>query len=77
MNSGLIGKVDKAKKYAQERHRMHVSTLQVDFKGENDTHHVALDEFETFQYTQAVNPECFESRHHRSASGASQFLLPT
>jgi hypothetical protein len=43
MNSGLIGKVDKAKKYAQERHRMHFNTLQVDFQGENDTHHVALE----------------------------------
>lgn len=43
MNSGLIGKVDKAKKYAQERHRMHVSALQVEFDGENDTHRVALD----------------------------------
>lgn len=42
MNSGLIGKVDKAKKYAQERNRMHISGLQVDFRGENDTHHVAL-----------------------------------
>ena len=43
MNSGLIGKVDKAKKYATERERMHVSSLQVDFRGENDTHRVALD----------------------------------
>jgi hypothetical protein len=43
MNSGLIGKIDKAKKYAQERHRMHVSSLQVDFRGENDTHQVALE----------------------------------
>lgn len=42
MNSGLIGKVDKAKKYAQERNRMRVSGLEVDFRGENDTHHVAL-----------------------------------
>jgi hypothetical protein len=43
MNSGLIGKVDKAKRYAAERHRMHVSSLQVDFRGENDTHRVGLD----------------------------------
>ena len=43
MNSGLIGKIDKAKKYATERHRMHVASLQGDFDGENDTHHVALD----------------------------------
>lgn len=43
MNSGLIGKIEKAKLYSTERHRMHVSSLQVDFDGENDTHHVALD----------------------------------
>jgi hypothetical protein len=44
MNSGLIGKIDKAKRYAtSERHRMQVTGLQVDFKGDNDTHHVALD----------------------------------
>ena len=43
MNSGLIGKIDKAKRYATERRRMHVSSLQVDFHGENDTHQVALD----------------------------------
>lgn len=43
MNSGLIGKVDKAKKYAQERDRMHVNALQVDFRGENDSHQVGLD----------------------------------
>ena len=42
MNSGLIGKIDKAKKYALERDRMHVSSLQVDFRGENDTHRVSL-----------------------------------
>jgi hypothetical protein len=43
MNSGLIGKIDKAKRYAQERDRMHFNRLDVDFKGENDTHHVALE----------------------------------
>ena len=43
MNSGLIGKIDKAKKYAAERHRMHVDSLQVEFEGENENHHVALE----------------------------------
>jgi len=43
MNSGLIGKIDKAKRYAAERGRMRVSSLHVDFHGENDTHEVALD----------------------------------
>ncbi len=43
MNSGLIGKIEKAKRYAQERTRMHVRGLQVDFDGENDQHEVSLD----------------------------------
>ncbi len=43
MNSGLIGKIDKAKRYAQERSRMHVSRLHVDFQGENDRHEVTLE----------------------------------
>ena len=43
MNSGLIGKIEKAKRYAQERGRMHVSGLKVDFDGENDRHEVALE----------------------------------
>jgi hypothetical protein len=43
MNSGLIGKIDKARRYAAERDRMRVSNLQVEFQGENDVHHVALD----------------------------------
>jgi hypothetical protein len=44
MNSGLIGKIEKAKRYAQERDRIHVRGLQVDFDGENDRHEVALHE---------------------------------
>jgi len=44
MNSGLIGKIEKAKRYATaERHRIHVQGLQVSFDGENDTHQVSLD----------------------------------
>ena len=35
MNSGLIGKIEKAKRYAEERTRIHVSGLKVDFDGEN------------------------------------------
>ena len=44
MNSGLIGKIEKAKRYAQERTRIHVRGLQVDFDGENDRHEVTLDD---------------------------------
>lgn len=43
MNSSLIGKIEKAKRYAQERNRIRVLGLQVDFEGENDRHEVALE----------------------------------
>ncbi len=43
MNSGLIGKIDKAKRYAQERNRIHIRGLRVDFEGDNDQHEVSLD----------------------------------
>ena len=43
MNSGLIGKIEKAKRYAQERNRIHVHGLKVDFDGENDRHEVSLE----------------------------------
>ena len=43
MNSGLIGKIEKAKRYAQERSRIHFRGLRVDFDGENDGHEGSLD----------------------------------
>jgi len=43
MNSGLIGKIEKAKRYAQERSRIHVSGLKADFDGENDHHEVSFE----------------------------------
>ena len=44
MQSSLIGKVEKAKKYARERHRMQIDGLHVAFHGENSDHEVVLDE---------------------------------
>ena len=44
MNSGLIGKIEKAKRYAQERgRRIHVRGLQAEIDGDNDRHSVMLD----------------------------------
>ncbi len=43
MNSGLIGKIEKAKRYAEERGRIRVSGLKADFDGENDRHSVSLE----------------------------------
>jgi hypothetical protein len=43
VNSSVIGKIEKAKRYAQERSRMRVDSLSVEFKGENGDHHVTLE----------------------------------
>lgn len=42
MQSSLIGKVEKAKVYAGERHRMQIDDLHVAFHGENSDHEVVL-----------------------------------
>jgi hypothetical protein len=43
MNSSLIGKIEKARRYAQERTRIRVRGLSAQFDGENDQHEVSLD----------------------------------
>jgi hypothetical protein len=40
MDSGMIGKIDKAKRYAQERQRFHFKQLTVTMDGENNDHTV-------------------------------------
>ncbi len=42
MDSGLIGKVEKAHRYAAERDRFVFSALTVDVRGDNDAHTVTL-----------------------------------
>ena len=43
MNSSVIGKIEKARRYAQERERMKVTALEVSFHGDNDDHKVSFD----------------------------------
>lgn len=43
MDYGMIGKIEKAKRYAQERHRFHVEHLTVRIDGENNSHTIRLD----------------------------------
>ena len=43
MHSTLIGKVEKANRYARELDRVSFEQLAVTFKGDNDTHTVRLD----------------------------------
>lgn len=42
MHSSLIGKIEKAKRYAQEHDRVRFVALDVEFRGENDVHRVSL-----------------------------------
>lgn len=41
MDSGMIGKIQKSKQYAQERDRFLINTLSVTIDGENNPHHVS------------------------------------
>ena len=43
MHSSLIGKVEKANRYARELDRITIDRLSLTFRGDNDTHRVALD----------------------------------
>jgi hypothetical protein len=40
MDYGMIGKIEKAKRYAQERDRIHFTDMSVTFDGENNNHTV-------------------------------------
>lgn len=42
MNSSLIGKIEKAHRYAKERNRFRFTELSVHVTGDNDAHDVAL-----------------------------------
>ncbi len=44
MHSSLIGKIDKAKRYAEEPDRVRFSRLDVTFKGEHDAYQVSFDD---------------------------------
>ena len=42
MNSSVIGKIEKARRYAQERERIKFGAFEVEFHGENDDHRVGF-----------------------------------
>ena len=44
MQSSLIGKIEKAKRYAEERDRITFSNFTVIFRGNNDTHTLSYKE---------------------------------
>ncbi|GJQ52283.1 MAG: hypothetical protein HS124_05620 [Anaerolineales bacterium] len=43
MNYGMIGKLEKAKRYAEEPSRFLFNKFDVTFQGDNNDHHVAFD----------------------------------
>jgi hypothetical protein len=43
MHSSVIGKIEKANRYARETDRITFDRLSLTFRGDNDTHRVALD----------------------------------
>ncbi|HSH21646.1 MAG TPA: hypothetical protein VK992_03385 [Candidatus Caenarcaniphilales bacterium] len=43
MHSSVIGKIEKANRYARETDRISFDRLSLTFRGDNDTHRVALD----------------------------------
>jgi len=44
VQSSLIGKIEKAKRYAEEPERVTISALSAEFRGENDSHTLTLTE---------------------------------
>lgn len=44
MDSSYISKIEKAKRYAQERHRFRFEQMSVKFTGDNNDHGVSLSE---------------------------------
>lgn len=43
MEYGIIGKIEKAKRYAEERQRFHFTKFELIFHGDNNEHHVAFE----------------------------------
>jgi hypothetical protein len=70
MDSGMIGKIDKAKRYAQERHRFHFKQFTVTMDGENNSHTV------TYQNNQwRCDCDFFRTRQRCSHTMALEFIL--
>jgi hypothetical protein len=70
MDSGMIGKIDKAKRYAKERNRIHFEALTVTFDGENNSH--------TIQYKNGdwqCNCDFFQNHGRCSHSMALEMIL--
>ena len=70
MDYGMIGKIDKAKRYAQERNRIHIEALSVTFEGENNSHTVHYENGEW-----QCDCDFFQSRGRCSHTMAMEMIL--
>ena len=70
MDTGLIGKIQKAKMYAEEPERIKFESLRVRFKGTNNDHVVTLEE-NAWQCT----CDFFQTRQRCSHTMALETLL--
>jgi hypothetical protein len=70
MNSGMIGKVEKAHRYVQERRRFQFTELQVRIHGDNSDHDVSLSNGEW-----RCNCEFFEHNDTCAHTMALELLL--
>lgn len=70
MDYGMIGKIEKAKRYAQQKDRFSVKKLEVVVGGENNPHYV---KYEDGQWT--CDCEFFQSRGRCSHTMALEMIL--
>jgi hypothetical protein len=70
MDYGMIGKIEKAKRYAEQRDRIRIDMLTVTFEGENNPHTVRIE-------TGAWNCDCdfFQTRGRCSHTMALEKIL--
>ncbi|MBA4419520.1 MAG: hypothetical protein C0391_00005 [Anaerolinea sp.] len=70
MDYGMIGKIDKAKRYAQERKRIHLNAMTVTFEGENNNHNVVYKDGEW-----QCDCDFFQTRSRCSHTMALEMIL--
>lgn len=70
MDYGMIGKIEKAKRYAEERNRIHFTSFTVTFDGENNPHSVTFDSSHW-----KCDCDFFQSRHVCSHTMALERVL--
>ncbi|HJW91045.1 MAG TPA: SWIM zinc finger family protein [Anaerolineales bacterium] len=70
MDYGIIGKIEKAKRYANQRDRIHFESFVVTFEGENNPHNVRFQNGEW-----ACDCDFFQTRGRCSHTMALEMVL--